>query len=89
MCLESHAVTEKADLEKLQRIYKMQKFHSALLVLPTVNNQSVDVNFWSGYHAWIHCSGLGPSVVSITKILGLCRNFLKVQTSTLMWVLVS
>lgn len=89
MCLKGHAITEKADLKKLQRICKMQKFHSALLVLPTVNNQSVDVNFWSRYHACIHCSGLGPSVVSISKISGLCRNFLKVQTSTLMWVLVS
>lgn len=61
----------------------MQKFHLALLMLPTVNNHSVDVNFWTRYHGWIHSFGLGPPVFSVSKTPGLRCNFFKVQSSTL------
>jgi len=72
MHLKGHTVKEWAGLQNLQRT---EKFLSALITLPSVNNQSVDVKFWTKYHAWIDSSGLQPSVVSVSKTPVLCCNF--------------
>lgn len=88
MHVKGYTVTERADLQKLQWFHRMQEFHSPLLMLPTVNNYSVDVNFWTRYHACLHCSRLGPSVVSFNKTPVLYCVYYKVFT-TMMQVLVS